>query len=46
MKKDRKITIADAVLELLAVSGARGLTHRAVDHWADHLRAVHAAYEV
>ena len=34
MTKDRKTTIADAVLELLASSGARGLTHRAVDAWA------------
>lgn len=31
MTKDRKTTIADAALELLATSGARGLTHRAVD---------------
>ena len=34
MTKDRKTTIADAALELLAASGARGLTHRAVDAWA------------
>ena len=31
MTKDRKTTIADAALELLATAGARGLTHRAVD---------------
>lgn len=31
MTKDRKTTIADAALELLASSGSRGLTHRAVD---------------
>lgn len=31
MTKDRKTTIADAALELLASVGARGLTHRAVD---------------
>jgi DNA-binding transcriptional regulator YbjK len=31
MSKDRKTTIADAALALLATSGARGLTHRAVD---------------
>lgn len=30
-KEDRKTTIADAALELLGTSGARGLTHRAVD---------------
>ncbi len=34
MTKDRKTTIADAVLDLLAAKGARGLTHRAVDEWA------------
>lgn len=31
MSKDRKTTIADAALDLLATVGARGLTHRAVD---------------
>lgn len=31
MTKDRKTTIADAALDLLATAGARGLTHRAVD---------------
>lgn len=31
MSTDRKTTIADAALELLASVGARGLTHRAVD---------------
>jgi Tetracyclin repressor-like, C-terminal domain len=34
MTKDRKATIADAALDLLAAKGARGLTHRAVDAWA------------
>jgi AcrR family transcriptional regulator len=31
MSTDRKTTIADAALALLASSGSRGLTHRAVD---------------
>ncbi|RRS02994.1 hypothetical protein EIP75_17795 [Aquabacterium soli] len=34
MTKDRKTTVADAALELLATAGARGLTHRAVDAFA------------
>ena len=30
-KQDRRTQIADTVIEVLAASGARGLTHRAVD---------------
>ena len=31
MSNDRKTTIADAALDILATAGSRGLTHRAVD---------------
>lgn len=34
MEKDRKISIADAAIELLGTQGARALTHRGVDAMA------------